>query len=298
MGSKILYYLIIIPISSLPFWVLYLISDFLYLVLYKIIGYRRKVVFNNIQNSFPEKSKKEVLEIESKFYSHLCDLIVESIKAFTISAEEATKRMKDRDLSIMNKYAKQGRHAVMVGGHYGSWELIAITAGITLPYKPLALYTPLKNKFMNDKITQSRSKYGLGMMPIKSIKDQLNELDNKEPFAVIFGADQSPRKSQRAYWMKFLNQETGVQFGTEKFAKEFDAVVIFANIYKMKRGYYEVDYQLITDTPKETEDGFITESHTKLLEQVIIKQPEYWLWSHKRWKHKRPKDQPLNNLLG
>lgn len=293
MGSKILYYLIIIPISRLPFFILYIISNFLYLVLYKIIGYRRKVVFNNIKNSFPEKSKKELLAIEAKFYSHFCDLILESLKAFTITKKEALNRMKDRDTSLLKKYAKEGRHLVFVGGHYGNWELVAITAGITLPNKPLALYTPLNDKFINDKITNSRSKYGLEMMPIKSIKDKLNAKDNRL-YSIIFGADQSPRKSQRAYWMMFLNQETGVQFGTEKFAKEFNAVVIFTNIYKVKRGHYEVDYTLITDKPNETEVGFITQSHTKLLEKVIQKEPEYWLWSHRRWKHKRPEGVVLN----
>lgn len=293
MGSKILYYLVIIPISKLPFGILYLLSDFLYLVLYRIIGYRTKVVYENLRNSFPEKTEKEIKKIEGLFYSHLCDLVVESLKAFSITLEEAQKRMKDRNVEVVNHYAKQGRQVVMVGGHYGNWELFAITIGESLANNALALYTPLKNQFINEKITKSRSKYGLGMLSIKAIKDKL-ALINNDSYTIIFGSDQSPRKTQRAYWMKFLNQETGVQFGTEKFAKEYNAVVIFANIYKVKRGYYEIEYELISENPNEMELGLITKIHTRKLEKIIQQQPEYWLWSHKRWKHKRPEDEILN----
>ena len=293
MGSKLLFYLVILPISKLPFGMLYLISDFLYLILYKIIGYRTKVVRSNLENSFPDKTSSEIKKIEAKFYSHLCDLVVESLKAFSISLDEAKERMKDRNIEVVNQYYKQGRQVVLVGGHYGNWELFAITIGATTEHKALALYTPLKNEFINDKITKSRSKYGLGMLSIKEIKSKLTEI-NSDLYATIFGADQSPRKSQRAYWVKFLNQETGIQFGTEKFAKEFNAVVIFANIYKVKRGYYELQYDVITEQPNEEEFGYISKTHTEMLEKVIQEQPEFWLWSHKRWKHKRPEDEILH----
>tara|TARA_B110000046_G_scaffold28052_1_gene28775 strand:- start:72604 stop:73485 length:882 start_codon:yes stop_codon:yes gene_type:complete len=293
MGSKLLFYLIILPISKLPFWILYLLSDFLYLMLYRIIGYRTKVVRQNLSNSFPDKYKKDILVIEAKFYSHLCDLVVESIKAFSISLEDAKTRMKNRNIEVVNKYFEQGRQVVLVGGHYGNWELFAITIGETTDHKTLALYTPLKNEFINEKITKSRSKYGLGMLSITKIKSKLNDI-NSDLYAIIFGADQSPRKSQRAYWMNFLNQETGIQFGTEKFAKEFNAVVIFTNIYKVKRGYYELQYDVITEQPEKEAIGFISKTHTQMLENVIQQQPEYWLWSHKRWKHKKPDGEVLN----
>ena len=296
MASRLLYYLIVIPFSWLPFFILYGISDFLYFVVYKVFKYRRKVVYTNIFNSFPEKSEKEIKEIESKFYSHLCDLIVESIKVFTISKEEAQKRMVDRNIELVNKYKDQGRHVIMVGGHYGSWELFGITIGISLRYKAIALFAPLRNKFFNEKITKSRSRFGLEMLPINEIKERLNDL-NDDLYTIIFGSDQSPNTAQRAYWMNFLNQETGVQFGTEKFAKEFNAVVIFANIYKMKRGHFEVAYELLCENPQDKPYGEITETHTRMLEKIIQNQPEYWLWSHKRWKHKRPEGEALNDVL-
>ncbi len=294
MGSKILYYFIIIPLSHLPFWLLYLISDFLYLILYKIFGYRTKVVRSNLENSFPNYSKKEIDKIESKFYRHLCDLILESIKAFSIDFDEACKRMIDRNIEVVNRYYEQGRQVVMVGGHYGNWELFAMTIGEALEHEAIALYTPLKNEFINRKITESRSKYDLNMLSIKAIKEKLSVLNEDKRYAIMFGSDQSPRKSQKAYWMNFLNQETGVQFGTEKFAREFDAVVIFANIYRVKRGHYEVDYELLTETPNEMPLGEITKEHTRRLEKIIQDEPAFWLWSHKRWKHKRPADQILN----
>lgn len=293
MGSRLLYHIIIIPISKLPFGILYLLSDLLYLIIYKVIGYRTKVVRSNLTNSFPDKNLEEIINIESKFYSHLCDLVVESLKAFSISLEDAQLRMKDRNIEVVNQFYEQKRQIVMVGGHYGNWELFAITIGESLRHQSIALYTPLKNEFINNKITESRSKYGLGLLSIKVIKEQLEKIDGKL-FAIIFGSDQAPRKSQRAYWMSFLNQETGVQFGTEKFAKEFDAVVIFANIYKIKRGFYELEYEVLTKNPNECETGLITKTHTRKLEKIIQQQPEFWLWSHKRWKHKRPEGEVLN----
>jgi|SRR5690554_2294735 len=289
MGSKLLYYIILLPFSRLPFWMLYGFSDFLYIVLYRLIGYRTKVVRQNLINTFTEKSEKDIKEIEAKFYRHLCDIMVESVKAFTISTKETKKRMIHRNVDVVNQFKELKKNVVLVGGHYGNWELYAIGVGMVLSHHPIALYTPLKNQFINDKITESRSKYGLQMLSIQSIKNKL-EAFNDDLYAVIFAADQSPRKSQKAYWMSFLNQETGVQFGTEKFAKAFEAAVVFGNIYKVKRGYYEVEYEVICENAHETEYGFITEQHTKMLEKAILNQPEYWLWSHRRWKHKRPEN--------
>ena len=204
MGTKLLYYLFLLPLSKLPFGVLYLLSDLTYLVLYKLIGYRTKVVRGNLKRSFPEKSEKEILRIESEFYKHLCDVIVEGIKGFSISKKQAQKRMKQRNPELVNQFYKEGKQVILAGGHYGNWEMFAVAIGMALDYKTVALYTPLKNKFMDSKVRESRSKYGLGMMPINEIKKKLN--DQKDNlYVTIFGADQSPRKSQKAYWMNFLS---------------------------------------------------------------------------------------------
>lgn len=296
MLSALLYYLLIVPLSYLPFWVLYRLSDLTYFILYRLIGYRKAVVRNNLKGSFPEKSKAELRSIEARFYAHLCDLIVESIKAFSISEKAISRRMKHQNIELINAFYAQGKQVVMVGGHYGNWELYAISIGLELKYYPIALFTPLKNKFFNEKITGSRSKYGLAMLPITDIKRRLKE-KSKELFAVIFAADQSPRKSQKAYWLQFLNRETGVQFGTEKFAVDYKAAVVFGNIYKIKRGHYEVRYELICENATQVPYGFITQQHTQKLEKIIREQPEYWLWSHKRWKHIRPEGAELHENL-
>lgn len=292
MISKLIYHLLLSPISHLPFKFLYLLSDGLFIIIFHLVGYRRKVVYSNIKRSFPEKSKEEVGEIERKFYKHLCDLVVESIKAFSITNEEASERMKHRNPNLINDFYEKNKSLTLVGGHYGNWELFAVSIAQVIKHQPVALYTPLKNKYFNDKVLSSRSKFGLKMLSIQDIKSKMKNIGSK-PSLIIFGADQSPRKSQKAYWMTFLNQETAVQFGTEKFSKEYDLPVIFGNIYKVERGYYEVEYSLLTKESKNTEFGEITQLHTKKLEEIIRLEPAYWLWSHKRWKHNRPEGEKL-----
>lgn len=294
MLSKLLYYLIIKPLSLLPFWVIYRISDVTFFIIYFIVGYRKQVVFGNIQRSFPEKSTKEVKAIMFKFYRHFCDLIVESIKGFSISSEEAQKRMGSVNTEIINNYGKQGKDVVLVGGHYGNWELFAVAVGPTINIKPIALFTPLANKFFDHKVKASRSRFGLNLLPSSKIRELMAE-KSAEKRMIIFGSDQSPRKGQRAYWMTFLNQETGVQFGAEKFASEHNCAVVYGHIRRLKRGHFQIEYQAICDDANKTSYGEITKTHTRLLEAEIMKEPAYWLWSHKRWKHNRPEGEPLND---
>ncbi len=190
MGARLLYYLIIIPLSKMPFWLLYLKSDFLYLILYRLVGYRTKVVRSNLRNSFPEKGLDEIKKIESTFYRHLCDLVVESIKAFSISLPEARQKVVDRNIEEVDKHRKSGKDVMVIGGHYGNWELFAITIGQASAYEAIALYTPLKNKFMDRKIKASRTKYGLQLLPVNQVKKRLSEKKSKGgPYMVIFGSD-------------------------------------------------------------------------------------------------------------
>lgn len=279
------YYLVIIPLSYLPFGVLYFIADFIYLIVYKVIGYRRKVVFQNIRNSFPEKTPEECKKIEKEFYSHLSDIVVESIKAFSISKEKCNKRMIVRNPEIFDPYYEKGQSIIAIGGHNGNWEMYAVAGAIQLKHRVEALYTAFQNKFFDTKMRESRSRFGLKMIPT-SAKRELDP-DSGKPKLAIFGIDQCPRKTQRVHWMRFLNQETAVQFGAEKYARTHNTPVFFGNIYKVKRGHYEVEYELICDDPAKMKHGEIIAEGTKRLEKVILNQPAYWLWSHKRWKHSR-----------
>ncbi|MBL7875165.1 MAG: hypothetical protein JNL53_05845 [Cyclobacteriaceae bacterium] len=283
----LLYYGLLIPVSWLPFPVLYLLSDGLYLILYKGIGYRRKVVFKNISNSFPHKSHEEHLVIERAFYRHFCDLIVESIKVFTISHQEVKQRFKVINPEFIDRFFDKGQSVIIAGGHYNNWELFAVAIDEPVKHKVMALYKAFKNKFLDQKMQSSRGKYGLEMISTKVAK---TAFQRESLHAIIFGVDQSPSKSSNCYWGTFLNQDTPMIFGTEKYAKEFDYPVLYGRINKIKRGHYSWEFTEAIEEPKKTGYGEITQRIHSLLEKDIIAKPEYWLWSHKRWKYKRPVD--------
>jgi KDO2-lipid IV(A) lauroyltransferase len=240
----------------------------------------------NIQNSFPEHTQQKQLLIEREFYRHFCDLVVESIKAFSISEKELRKRFIERNPDLFQKYFDNNQHVTLVGGHSGNWELFAVSVALHLPHQPVALYSALHNKFLNNIILESRSKFGLLMKSYAEVKVMV-KASNARPLTVIFGSDQSPNIKQQPYWTEFLHQETGVQFGTEKFARDNNTPVIYGFIHKIKRGHYEMEYKLVCENPNELPLGAITEKHTRMLEEDIRKEPSYWLWTHKRWKRKK-----------
>ena len=285
MITKIFYYILILPLSLLPYPLLYLLSDIFFLIMYRVIGYRKEVVFANLRNSFPNKSNQELKKIMSDFYRHLCDIIMESVKGFTISEKQLRKRLIIKNPEFSNYFADKGQSIIFVGGHYNNWEICAQAFALYSKHKCIGIYKPLSNAFINDQIYTSRSKYGMHLISMKQTKKSFE--DGDEPKAIVFGSDQNPANPKRAHWVQFLNQDTGVLFGVERYAKEYDWPVVFVSISKVKRGHYEVEYSLITDSPTEQPHGKITEDFTKRLEQDIINQPQYWLWSHKRWKHKR-----------
>lgn len=287
MLSKILYSIILTPISRAPFGLLYGISNICYVILFYFVGYRKQVVMNNLKSSFPEKEDTELKEIQKAFYKHFCDLIIESIKGFTISEEEARKRMTYTGTEVLEELAKKKKSAVMIGGHYANWEWYAITADQQIPHQAVALYTPIKSKYWDTKMKSSRSRFGLKMVSIRGVK-QLFEQEKSNLTATIFASDQSPRKPERAYWTTFLNQDTGIQYGAEKFAKEHNMSVVFGTITKLKRGHYTTNYQLLFEEVSDLQDGAIMEAYSQALERQIKADPRYYLWSHKRWKHKRP----------
>ncbi len=284
--SRILYYLVLKPVSLLPSPLLYALSDFLFVVLYRMVGYRKKVVRNNLKNAFPNKSKQERRIIEGKFYHHLFDLIVEGIRNFSISKEELLRRCPITNPEVFEQYAAQNKSLILVAGHYNNWEIAAMACGPQFPHHPIGIYTPIADPFMDKKAKASRSKYGLEMVSTKIVKKVFEQYQGQLT-ATMFGADQSPSNAGNAHWMTFLNQDTAVLWGTEKYAKEYDYPVIYGHIAKLRRGYYEMTFTTIEDHPTTTPVGYITEKHTRILEQHILEKPEYWLWTHRRWKKKR-----------
>ncbi len=272
-------------------WFLYGMTGALNLVLFRIVKYRKDVVIKNLNNSFPDKSEEEKQAIAKKFFKHLSDLIAESIKVFSISSKSAKERMILTNPEIFNQFYDQGRSVLMVGGHYGNWEMFAVAIDDQIKHRTHAVYTPIKNKFLDEKMRTSRGKFGLKMVSKKEAKPLFESLDTlEEPIAMILATDQSPGDPKKAYWMEFLNQDTGVIFGTEKYSKAHNMPVLYGEMTKVKRGHYTLTFEVLFDNPSAEEYGKITEKHTKRLEQTIHKCPELWLWSHKRWKKTRPAD--------
>lgn len=289
--TKIVYYLFLKPLSKLPLSWLYLLSDLLYFVIYKVVGYRKSIVYKNIKNSFPDKNKAEIDLIVSKFYHHFTDMMIESLKIFSISKKQAIERCKVLNPEVLNDLYDLGKPVILVGGHYNNWEMVALILNAQVKHLVTGIYSPLGNPFFELKFRETRGKFGTLLVPKKEIKSYFKSKQSTLN-ATVFGADQSPTfLKENTYWTIFLNQETPVMFGTEKYAIENGHPVVFFYLSKVKRGYYEVFFEMIEENPRASEYCSITEKHTRLLEMQIIKQPEYYLWTHKRWKHKRPPNQ-------
>lgn len=281
--NNFLYHIIIIPISNLNNFFLYLVSDVLYLIVGKLIKYRKPLITKNLKNSFPEKNENEIKNIQRFFYKHFLDLIVESLKGFTISKKEINRKIKLKNPDLVNEMAQKSQNIILIGGHYNNWEMSAQKMPLECEHELFAIYKPLSNKFFDKKIKNSREKFGLRMISMKETKNYFQK-NNEKPRAIIFGSDQSPSSTKNAHWLNFLNQESGFLFGAEKYAKEFNWPVVYVSIQKIQRGTYEVSFQLITEKPKEEPNGKIIQDFANLLEIDINRNPPYWLWTHNRWK--------------
>ena len=288
--SSIFYYLVIKPLSFLPFNVLYGISDVLFFLIYHATGYRRSVVHKNLANSFPDKSKEEIRRIEKAFFIHLCDIIVESVKLFSISLTDLRERFTIRNPEILDKYYNNGQSIILVGGHYNNWEYAAISLDLQVPHQAIGIYSPMSNKFFDKKFAESRTKYGVQIVPKSEVRQSFSRNANNLTMT-IFGADQSPTYSKRVHWTTFLNQDTAVHVGTELFARIYKYPVFFIEVHKLKRGYYVADLVLLAERPQDFKSEELTKLHTAHLEKMIIEKPEFWLWSHKRWKRKKSEEE-------
>jgi KDO2-lipid IV(A) lauroyltransferase len=287
----LLYYLIvpwIYLLSYLPLSILYRFADVLSFVLSEILKYRRKVVEQNIRNSFPQKSEKEIKKIARESYTHLADRIVENIKCFTITKQEINKRVKVKNIEILHEWARLQKPAAVVLGHIGSWEFATYKACDILYgyYHCVGIVSFLTNKRFNNLIQRTRSKMGMRLIGMQYASEFYKEkMENLS--AVFFIADQSPSNPQNAYWTSFLNQDTPFFLGAERYARLHNCGVMYVEIVQTKRGYYDIELYKICDSPTEMKENTITDRFTVLLENTLNKNPSDWLWSHKRWKHTR-----------
>ncbi|WKD86806.1 Lipid A biosynthesis lauroyltransferase [Polaribacter huanghezhanensis] len=286
---KLVFYLsypIIWLFSKLPFRVLYIISDGLYYLLFYVVGYRKKVVLDNLKLSFPTKSDTELKLIRKRFFKHFTDVFIESIKSFSISEEELKKRYRFINPEVANEVAKEGKSIILLGSHYANWEWV-ISLPFVLNIEIFAAYTKLQNKYFEKAIKKNRTKYGMiGFKTSEFIKYMVKNIKNKRQGLYILLSDQSPQVEKTYYWKEFLGVKVPIHTGAEMLAKKFDCAVINFSCRKIKRGYYEIDFKTITTTPKEFGNYQIMDEYLKITEKLIREEPAYYLWSHKRFKHK------------
>lgn len=290
---RLKYYIIIgllHMLALLPFRMLYVLSDFICLILYRIVRYRRKVVRRNLGNSFPEKTPAELRQIERRFYSYLCDCIVETVKLLHISDSELTRRAEIRNADIVNEIASKGHPMVLFMGHYGNWEWVQ-TASMVLR-KPLVMggiYHPAKNKVMDRVMQRIRSRFDTLCIPMKSTYRTLMKLkDEGTPFLIGFISDQRPAGTiHDSHWTDFMHQSTPYLTGGETIGNRIGAKFLYMDVERVRRGYYTMTFRTMEIPQGDTSEYPYTLQFLKLLEQSIRRAPEYWLWSHNRWKHRR-----------
>lgn len=284
--AYILIYPILWFISILPFRILYAFSDLLYLFIYKIFGYRKSTVQSNLRLVFPEKSKDEIDAITSKFYHHLCDMILEAIKSMTISEAELYKRYRLKNIEIIKDLGKQNRSIALMCAHYGSWEWIFILQH-QIPHKGFAIYKQLANKYFDRLVKRIRARHKSYLITTKEAFTVLQENKANGVLSLNgFASDQSPKANKALYWSEFMGIKVPMHTGAETLAKKLDMAVVFFSVKRLKRGYYETTFQTLAEHPSEFKDFEITDIFFKLVEKQIHEAPQYYLWTHKRWKHK------------
>lgn len=283
-----IFFSIIFQLSRLPLSVLYIFSDFLNFLLNTVISYRKEVIMNNLRNSFPEKSEKEINQIRKEFYRNFADYLVETLKAFTMSQEQFNRRHTYTNNEIFQIIKNEKRDTLMMAGHVFNWEwFLGLMTPIT--YENTAVvYHKIKNPFWNEKMLQMRGRAKTFNLDMKDVLRFMMKAPNDGTFAYLFIADQSPKREAIHHWIKFLNQETAVFNGFDKIARRKDMGVVYCNIVKVKRGYYHTTFERI-----EPEDGIqfkeneVVDQFFHKLENTIKANPSNWLWSHKRWKFKK-----------
>ncbi len=315
---KILYYIVLAVwyvFSLLPLRVHYVISDLLFWLLYAVIGYRRKVVYSNISASFPEKSEEELRKIERGFYHFFCDYMVESVKLMTITPENLKKRMVFKGTEIVDEIVESGQSCALYLGHLCNWEWVS---SLPLWLSPKVhcgqIYHPLENKDFDRLFLRSRQRMGAECIAMADTLRKILEYRKAgQPIIVGYISDQVPFWTSIHHWVNFLNHDTPVLTGTERIVRKMNHAVLFLDIHRVRRGYYEAEIKLITREPQKMGEYEITDTYFKMLEQSIRKAPEFWLWSHNRWKRTHeefderfevingkviPKDTPFNRECG
>ena len=281
-------YLIFRSLSCLPFRVLYVISDLIYVILCYVLRYRREVVEKNIRNSFPMKSEREIRDIRKGFYRHLADCIVETVKLLDVSDAEMRKRVEVNNTELIERMAEDGKSIILYLGHYGNWEWVQeISCRYSRPKVSAEIYRHAKNKVFNQLISRIRSRYStVQIIQKKAVRTLLGFNRTGTQCMVGFISDQRPNSTNLNHWLTFLNQDTPVAVGGEEIGRHIGAHYAYLDIEKKSRGHYCLTFKEIKPDADAT-DYPITASFFRMFEQTIQRNPSYWLWSHDRWKFKR-----------
>lgn len=286
-------------VSLLPMWFLHAVSSIVSIILFHMIRYRRQVVHENIKSSFPKLSPRKRWMIERRFYTHFCDLMVESVKFFSISEWNMKRRMRFKGIELLEESFRNGRSCGVYLGHYGNWEWISSMPLWVNPDLCLCtqLYHQLENYVTDQLILYTRRRFGgVNIEVNQSIKDMVRYRNEGRPILVGFIADQTPYWDNIYYWNDFLNHETPWFTGAERIMQKLDMDVYYLDVRRIRRGFYVAEYKRITTTPNSNEQFWLTDQYAKMLEHTIMRAPSYWLWSHRRWK--RTKDEWLERTHG
>ncbi|WP_370476424.1 lysophospholipid acyltransferase family protein [Tamlana flava] len=286
---QFLAYILVYPflwiISILPFRLLYFLSDGLYILLYYVIGYRKKVVSDNLKLVFPDKSEVELKRIKKKFYKHLCDMFLEMAKTLSITKAEMQKRFKIKNPEELRRLESLNKSIILMYGHYASWEW-SVEIQNHINFEGFGVYKKLANKYFDKLARDIRSKFKTTLISTKETIATINQNEAKGIKSIVaFISDQSPRLSKDVYWGEFMGVKVPSFTGAERLAKKLDLTIAYLKVNKVKRGYYEAEFMTLTEEPKKYKDYKVTDMFLREVEKQIYEAPEYYFWTHKRWKH-------------
>jgi len=299
--NKLLYHFLYVStwlLSLLPLSLLYIFSDIVFVFIYYIFGYRKRIVWENLKNSFPNKNDEELRKIARNFYLYFCDNFVETIKLLTMSQKEMRRRFVYENCDLLDDYYEQDKNLILYLGHYGNWEWLTFAKTAQAcrhpDFLPYSVYHPLESKVFDKFYLKLRSKSGSVLLPQNKVLRKLIEIKkSKEKAFFCFISDQGTGWPNMYFWMQFLNQETAPIVGPERIAKQTGYPVLYIDVTRVKRGYYTGKFMVISEDARDLPEFELTKKYMRLLEQTIVRNPSYWLWTHKRWKRKR-KDMPEN----
>lgn len=290
-------YNLLLIFAYLPLWFHYCLSSLLWPVVYYVARYRVKVVRDNLQHCFPDKDPRSLRRIERQYYRHLCDLLAEGIYNLRAPLKQVNKRYIFDNAEILQPYYDAGRSVVLMSAHYNNWEYMITSLNSRIPHHAIGVGKPLSNKKFGTFITARRARYGTEIVDQTDVRDVMQYYDRYHiPVAYMMLSDQSPSNPHKSLWTQFLGLDTPFLFGAEHFGRKYNMPIFLYDVRKLRRGRYSIHFTLLTDQPNNLPEGDITRAYARHLEELILSGPQYWLWSHRRWKHLQNwKKPPLNS---